>query len=196
MEGATVGEDKGSSPDLPVNGVNGANLWPRRRVLKAIAATGIGSALFGRALVTLAQDEPEVNKSMIKKAEWISGLTLTDDDRKMMIEGVNEALAGFAALRKVTIDNGVAPALQFNPDPAGRQAAAVTRRAPVTPRATGMKRPTSDEDLAFVTRHDARVAAARPRGLVRRADPSLPRTAASATTRSSCASSRSPRSWR
>lgn len=138
--------DERSTQEVPVDGTS---VWPRRRVLVAIAATGIGSAVFGRALVAVAQDEPEVTKGMIKKAEWISGLSLTDDDRKMMLEGVNEALASYAALRAVPVDNGVAPALQFNPDPASRLAAVAPRRAPATPRADGVKRPGSDDDLAF-----------------------------------------------
>jgi len=124
--------------------------WPRRRVLKAIAATGIGSAVFGRAVVAVAEDAPRVTAGMIKKAEWISGLTLTGDDRKMMLDGINEALADYAALRKVAVDNGVAPALQFNPDPAGRLAAAAPpRRGPAPPRPEGLKRPQSDDDLAY-----------------------------------------------
>jgi len=42
--------------------------WPRRRVLKAISAAGVGTAVFGRALVALAADKPAVTKSMIREA--------------------------------------------------------------------------------------------------------------------------------
>jgi len=123
-------------------------VWPRRRVLAAISAVGVGSAVFGRALVALAEEKSKVTTGMIREAEWISGLRLTGDDRKLMLRGVNEVLADYAKNRAVVLDNAVAPAIRFDPTPGARPEPAPPR--PATPiRAADRSRPASDEDLAF-----------------------------------------------
>jgi len=122
--------------------------WPRRRVLAAISAAGVGSAVFGRALVVLAADKGKVTAGMIREAEWITGLSLTSEDRKMMLRGVNEALANYARNRAVAVDNAVAPALRFDPSPGS--APAVVTRAPVgLIDAADHARPSTDEEVAF-----------------------------------------------
>ena len=63
----------------------------RRNILKLLSAAGIGSAVFGRALVALAADAPKVTGEMLAQAEWISGIKLTDEQRKLVLEGMNEA---------------------------------------------------------------------------------------------------------
>jgi len=108
---------------------------------------GAGSAVFGRALVTLAENKPEVTAGMIRHAEWISGLEFSAADRKLMLDGVNEILQDFAKLREVPIDNGVAPAMRFDPAP---NAPAKTAKTSVAMSATApVERPSSDEDIAF-----------------------------------------------
>ena len=127
--------------------------WPRRRVLKAISAAGVGTAVFGRALVALAADKPAVTKSMIREAEWIAGVEFTDGDRKLMLEGVNDSLKDFAKLRGVEIDNAVPPALFFSPapcpveaEPGSADPAAVDVRT-----SPGAAPPSSPDELAFAT---------------------------------------------
>ena len=46
----------------------------RRRLLKTVSLAGVGSAVFGRALVTLAGEDHEVTKQMIRQAEWVAGV--------------------------------------------------------------------------------------------------------------------------
>ncbi len=123
--------------------------WPRRRVLAAIAATGLGTGVFGRALVTLAQDAPRCTIRMIRQAEWISGHDFTREERELMLAGVNDALKDYAAIRAVPIDNAVPPALHFHPA-ATAPPRQETRRDPIDlPPAEGIERPPRDEDLAF-----------------------------------------------
>ena len=136
--------------------------WPRRRILKTLTALG-GGAVFSRALITLAQDRPKVTEEMIQQAEWISGLALTHAKRKLMIEGVSNALADYAKLREVQVDNGVPPALYFDPAPSqaarGRQSAFSHRQGAGHASSMGMSsqaakkptRPKSDDDLAFMS---------------------------------------------
>lgn len=79
----------------------------RRHVLKILSAVGVGSAVFGRALCAMAADAPQVTDEMIRQAAWISGTALTDDQRKLMLEGINQTEADYAKLRAVTLSNAV-----------------------------------------------------------------------------------------
>ena len=76
----------------------------RRRFLAVFSAAGLSAAL-----------PPEVTKDMLKNAEEIAGLQFTEEERELMLEGVNEHLADYEKLRTVSIPNGVPPALYFNP---------------------------------------------------------------------------------
>ena len=140
--GVEVRPDSGSSASIS------ARAWPRRKVLQVLSAMGVGSAVFGRALESLAEEKSKITEEMIHQAEWIAGLELTDAKRKLMLEGLNDTLAGFQALRKVPLDNGVPPALTFFPDPNVRTNTPLPRSA-VKLDAAGIERPGSAEDLAF-----------------------------------------------
>lgn len=59
--------------------------WTRRRVLKAMAAAGVGSAAFGRALTALASGAAKVSSDMIRDAAWVSGLRLTGKQPTMTL---------------------------------------------------------------------------------------------------------------
>ena len=134
--------DSGTIAPIPVRA------WPRRKVLQVLSAIGVSSAVFGRALQALADEKPKITEEMIHQAEWIAGLELTDAKRKLMLEGLNDTLAGFQALRKVPLDNSVPPALTFFPDPRVRTNTPLPRPA-VKLEAAGIRRPGSNEDLAF-----------------------------------------------
>jgi len=122
----------------------------RRHVLKVLSAAGLGSAVFGRALVALAADAPKITEAMIAQASWISGVAITDDQRKLMLKGLNEAEAGYAKMRAVALQNAVPPAFTFDPAGIGRAS-----RAPDKPRRSpavdGTKAPApgSKDDVAF-----------------------------------------------
>jgi Asp-tRNA(Asn)/Glu-tRNA(Gln) amidotransferase A subunit family amidase len=132
----------------------GTRTWPRRRVLQAITTAGVGSALFGRALVTLAAGKDQVTAGMIREAEWIAGVSFTSADRKLMLDGVNEALRDYAAMRAVALDNAVAPALRFDPAPGSPPLPGPPPRRDVPlPPGLDTRRPSSDEDLAFLPAH-------------------------------------------
>jgi Asp-tRNA(Asn)/Glu-tRNA(Gln) amidotransferase A subunit family amidase len=125
-------------------------MWPRRKVLKLISAMGVGSAVFGRALVSLAADKVKVTEELIKQAEWISGLEFTDAKRKLMVNDLNNALEAYGRMRAVAIDNGVPPALYFYAQPAAHGAEKIVR-APIRVSIVGAKKPAAEDDLAFAT---------------------------------------------
>jgi Asp-tRNA(Asn)/Glu-tRNA(Gln) amidotransferase A subunit family amidase len=88
--------------------------WSRRSVLKVLGATG-SAAVFSRAVLTLADEGGKVSGDMIEQAEWIAGVRLSDEERQLMLEGMNELLEDFEQLRAIELDNGVPPALFFAP---------------------------------------------------------------------------------
>ena len=75
------------------------------------------SVAFQRALAAQVAAQGQVTAEMIKQAEWIAGVEYTEDERSLLLNGVNETLGHFDSLRRVEIDNGVPPALVFSSHP-------------------------------------------------------------------------------
>ena len=127
----------------------GSTRLPRRQALKVIVAMGVGTVAFRRALAALAEQSFDVNTKMIRRAEWIAGLEFTQDERKLMLEDLEQRLEHFADLRAVSLDNGVAPAIGFHPAPFAPGDGGRGGRS-VVPAGTA-KRPESMDDLAFAS---------------------------------------------
>src|SRR5205823_11462429 len=93
----------------------------RRQAFQALAALGVGTLTFQRALASQVAAQPEapaaVTAEMIQQAEWVSGITLSEADRKALVAEINSTQRGFAALRKVPVPNSVPPAVAFDPAP-------------------------------------------------------------------------------
>lgn len=124
---------------------------PRRGMLKILGGIGFGSMVFQRALAAQAQDASEVTAEMIKQAEWVSGLEFTDEDRELMLSGVNDAIGDYQRIRQVDIDNAVPPAVHFNAVPAESAGDAETNTG-VTPIDSAVADlPSSEQDLAFAS---------------------------------------------
>jgi Asp-tRNA(Asn)/Glu-tRNA(Gln) amidotransferase A subunit family amidase len=112
----------------------------RRHLLKTLAALGVGSAVFQRALAADAEKAVAVTPEMVQQAEWIAGLKLA----------LTRSLRDFETMRAVKLPNSVPPVLAFNPAPwlapsrEGRRGTveATTRTAP--------KKPDAADDLAFL----------------------------------------------
>ena len=121
----------------------------RREVLKVLGAMGVGSAVFGRAVAAFAEDRPEFTVDMIKQAEWISGLSFTEEQRVQMADGVKQSLAQYDRLRSVEIDNGVPPAFAFRVASSRNHTGHTERGSVGLTESTSAGRPASDEDLAF-----------------------------------------------
>ena len=129
--------------------MNFGNGWSRRQVLKSLAAGGAGSALFGRALTALAEEGSEITKEMIRQAEWIAGVSYTDEERELMLEGMNRSLENLEKIRSIAIDNGVVPALRFSTLAANDESQARRENVVEMSRSWSAERPDSEEDLAF-----------------------------------------------
>ncbi len=122
----------------------------RRQVLKALAAVGVGSAVFRRALAAQVEGAVTVTPEMIRQAEWIAGLKLSAEDRQSTAQAVQQTLRDFQTLRRVPLDNSVPPALVFQPV-TSQPAAEGQPRGSVRPSTDAVpKRPDSFESLAFL----------------------------------------------
>jgi Asp-tRNA(Asn)/Glu-tRNA(Gln) amidotransferase A subunit family amidase len=128
-----------------------SQLVRRRTVLKALGALGAGSLAFRRALAVQTSQAGKVTPDMIRQAEWIAGLELTDKERERVAKEVLESLDSCRALRKIEVGYDVPPAIAFHPAPGRLPAQGVKRNQVKTSGSVGMKRPSSDEELAFLS---------------------------------------------
>ena len=61
-------------------------------LLKALGLLGVGTVTFRRALAAQAAQAGTVTPEMIRQAEWIAGLELTDKERESTAKEVQESL--------------------------------------------------------------------------------------------------------
>jgi Asp-tRNA(Asn)/Glu-tRNA(Gln) amidotransferase A subunit family amidase len=122
----------------------------RRRLLQALAGLGVGSAVFRRALAAAADKVPEVTADMIRQAEWVAGITLSDKDRKALVGGLNQLHRNFEALRAVPLPNHVPPALAYDPAPWLPPSTEAVRRTAEPTFQAAPRKPDAAEDLAFL----------------------------------------------
>src|SRR5690349_6567382 len=71
-------------------------------------------AFFTKHTTTLPITAPSV-----EKASTLLGLQFTEVEIDSMVSGLGELRTSYDTLRKVTLSNNIAPALYFNPLPAG-----------------------------------------------------------------------------
>lgn len=135
--------------DTKLSGAKEHPRLSRRRILQGLAAAGVGSVVFRRAVAAMADEGRQVTPEMIKDAEWIAGLEYTDEDRKLMLDGVNEVLTGYKKIRDVPLDNGVPPALHFTSEPLAPPHPPVRRKPIAMTKSAAPKKPQSEDDLAF-----------------------------------------------
>ena len=144
----------------------------RRDFLSLCTRTGITSALLPGVLYTLAAQAeqaapssdsatkpaelPKITAEMIDQAAAIAGVGLfTAEQKKMMLEGLNDERSSYDPIRALKIPNSVAPAFVFHPLP---PAGAAIDMTPATKHPDSgwtpdpkVFAPTHVEDLAFAT---------------------------------------------
>jgi len=91
----------------------------RRRFLAVFAGLGLGATALPDLLWAQAAAGHEITAETLKAAEKLAGLEFTDEDRELMLEGVQEAREAYAAMRTVSVPNSVPPAVVFDPVPPG-----------------------------------------------------------------------------
>src|SRR5262245_57863865 len=117
----------------------------RRGVLAALTGLGLGTAAFQRALAWQAEQAGKVTPELVQQAEWIAGITLTDDDRKTIANSIQRDQSRFDTLRKVELTNSVPPALAFFAAPP-QEAGGDVRRDEIHPiESAASEKPQSDD---------------------------------------------------
>jgi Asp-tRNA(Asn)/Glu-tRNA(Gln) amidotransferase A subunit family amidase len=120
--------------------------------MAAAAALGIGGATFQRALAAVALQQPKglaITPEMVANAEWVAGITLTDEQRKAVAARLTGTQGQVNAVRKLPVNYPVPPALGFSPTPG--ELPPKEPRGSVTSSAKEVARPASDADVAFLT---------------------------------------------
>ncbi len=143
----------------------------RRGFLAACSRAGIASPLLPGILYTLAAQAqntpapdakhvelPKITPEMLDQAATLAGVgPLTAEQKKMMLDGLNDQRGGYDAIRALKLPNSVPPAYVFHFQPAQADSSAALRRGTEKPPASPWKPDSSVhvlagiEDLAFAS---------------------------------------------
>ena len=122
----------------------------RRQALKILSGLGIGTAPFQRALAAQAEAAGTVTAEMIKQAEWIAGLELSEEQRESTAKALERAMKSFAEMRSVDVDYSDPPALVFYVAPHERPSGQAPQRFVAMSEHAAPRRPAAEDDLAFL----------------------------------------------
>ena len=143
----------------------------RRTLLSACTAAGLAHTLFPGALLALAAPafaaqapnplptdaaQQKITPAMLEAAAAIAGLTLTDEQKTTMLEGVTNQREDILEVRKLPLPNSIAPSFIFDPVPPGTtlnttKAAAKLGPAPAINLPANASVETNTEALAYLT---------------------------------------------
>jgi len=141
-------------------------LLDRRVFLTACTRAGIASPLLPGILYTLAAQAQEaapgstpalakITPEMIDQAALLAGVgPFTDDQKKLMLDGLTGQRSGYERIRALKMDNSVAPAFVFHPLPAARALKpcdSSPRAYMVSESSSIQEAPARIEDVAFAT---------------------------------------------
>lgn len=98
----------------PAAGIRRAAL-DRRSFLALAGAAGLAITPLSRALAQEVEATGALDAATLARAEAVSGLAFSDEERELMLEGLAEQLDDFRALRAVGVPNDVPPAFRFDP---------------------------------------------------------------------------------
>jgi len=113
--------------------------------LAACALSFVGGAF-------IANDDPKkpLTADIVDAASRVFGLEFSAAERDSMLDNLNDQRADFEAIRKVDLSNDIAPAVSFNPQPAGFKIAPGPSSLKVTP-VGKVSLPAKREELAYYT---------------------------------------------
>src|SRR5579875_1091463 len=132
----------------------------RRAFLALSGQLGLGSTLFPGALYTLAaqaQDTAETEKlppitpAMIDQAAALAGISLTPEQKQMMLQGLKDQRSSYEAIRKLHLPNSVPPAYIFDPLPPGAKINTEKQPPRYSRPPAIITVPSNLEDLAFAS---------------------------------------------
>ncbi|MEO0339376.1 MAG: amidase [Bacteroidota bacterium] len=93
--------------------------------------------------------QEEITNPDVKSAAKVMGLEMTDQEIELLLPGLESAKKTYESMREQSLDNGVSPAVYFNPLPTGYTLP--TEQLPIRySQYGGFKRPGDDADLAWL----------------------------------------------
>ena len=96
----------------------GQTLLPGTLFTLATQAKAQSSPIVGSGDVKASTDAlPKITPEMIDAAAVIAGISVTDEQKKMMLEGLEQLRKSYTAIRDLKLSNSVAPAFIFDPVP-------------------------------------------------------------------------------
>lgn len=135
----------------------------RRGFLAACARAGIASTLMPGILYTLAAQAqepgsvakppelPKITMEMIDQAAELAGIgPFTEEQKKMMLDGLNDQRGSYEPIRSMKLPNSVQPAYVFHPLPPDARLKIPREPKPPSP-GPEVSAPANIEDLAFAT---------------------------------------------
>ncbi len=124
------------------------SLTDRRAFMTFCGSLGLGSTLLPGVLWAKLADGADISAATVACAEELAGIHFDDEQRQQMVDGLRRQAGQLEALHAVSLPNAVAPALVFNPVPAGMQVGG-EQRQPVRGAVTAPAVPANLEELAF-----------------------------------------------
>lgn len=126
--------------------------WNRRRFVAGLSGLGLGGTLLPGALTACAAEAEQVSVGMLRTAQQLAGLDLSDDELAVVAERLNgerSLLDSYRGIRDPEVHNHLPPSFVFHPLPPGKAMpeTAATGMRPSRPEAA---RPASDAELAFL----------------------------------------------
>ncbi len=119
-----------------------------KKLVTLLSACAISFVL--GAFITNDDPQKPLTADMVEVASRVFGLEFTPAERDSMLDNLNRNRGSYEALRKIDLTNDIAPALVFNPIPAGfvmPTEANSLKQSPVA----GTKLPANRDELAFYT---------------------------------------------
>lgn len=121
----------------------------RRAFLARCGALGVGSTLFPGVLWARVAAGEEITDATIVAAAEVAGVSFSDEERALMLDGLKRQTAQLAALHAIPLENSTPPAMVFDPLPRPGAVPKGPQRAVVMSRQPARARPTSLESLAY-----------------------------------------------
>lgn len=122
----------------------------RRKFLAGVSALGVAGTGFVDRLWAEVEKGHPVTPKVLAEAEKLAGLEFTEEERELMLEGVQDLTDSYEALRTVSVPNSVPPAYRFDPLTHGGTLPDGDDEVRWTPVA-GIRRPSEDAELAYMS---------------------------------------------
>ena len=122
----------------------------RRRFMAHFAGIGLGASLAPGVLWARLQDQgaQRVTIEMVTDALRLAGIEATEAERQAMVNGANQSLARYEAIRRLEIPNDVSPPFHFSAVVPGLEVDK-TRKPFRLSAPKSLRRPANLEDVAF-----------------------------------------------